>query len=109
MAARNVAQQRLVLYAPLRAAAGCAHGHLPSGIASPKRLTAFRQLWAFEAANPQRLDPAKLLDRMRFALSQGVGALWQAPQLWHEAATWFAAQGHEQVSRIVHLELGGSG
>ena len=107
LAARNVAQQRYSLYAPLRAASACAHGHLPNGIATPRRLNAFRKLWAFEAANPQRLEPAKLLARMRFTLSQGVGALWRAPQLWHEAASWFAKQGHDQVntSYVAHLVL----
>lgn len=88
----QVGRDRLALYAALRVAAAAMHGHVPSGRATPRLLLAWRRLWAYEAANPQRLDPPRQLARMRFALAQGVGALWRAPQLWHEAASWFESK-----------------
>ncbi len=99
-AARRYGDQRLALYKPLQAAGGSARA-LPSGLPTAPLIAGWRALWSFEAANPQELEPPPYLARMRFVLAQAAAVLWRAPQLWHEAASWFAARGEVDAAREV--------
>jgi len=62
-------------------------------------LSAWAQLWAYEAKNAQRLSPPQHLARMQFAFAHASLALWRCPQMWNEVACWMASHGHSEAAR----------
>ena len=75
----------------------------PRGVpAEAAQLGAWRQLFEYEGANHQRLEPGQLQARMQFTFYQALMVCWFTPQVWHEAAMWMHGAGHLQAARYFY-------
>jgi cleavage stimulation factor subunit 3 len=52
------------------------------------QLRLWKRLIDYEKANPQRLDPEALIDRVTFTYNQALMALYHYPEIWHQAAQY---------------------
>ena len=97
LVARRVARERQALAQPLKLNR---MPRVPRGTqAEFEELTNWRNLWTYEATNPQRLPMDKLQLRMNFTFNQALMVLWFSPQVWHEAAEWMRENGHAGPAR----------
>ena len=98
LVARRVARERRALVEPLAAASGQLPRQPKGTHAEAAQLRAWRALWEYEAANPQRLTPQQLDGRMKFTFNQALMYMWLTPQVWHEAALWFDSQSSTETA-----------
>ncbi|KAJ7523485.1 hypothetical protein O6H91_18G051600 [Diphasiastrum complanatum] len=74
----------------------------PTGsIKEEQQLTAWKQLLAFEKANPQRLEPSALTKRVAFTYEQCLMYLYHYPDVWYDYATWHAQNGSPDSAVVV--------
>ena len=109
IAARAAWRDRERLLDPIVKGPGAGLAPLPPGRGGARQAAAaraWRALLAWEASNPQSLDPAPHAARVLLAYSQALLPLALYPDVWAEAAAWAGGDGGDVAAARSLLERG---